>query len=89
MERAELRSRISGFIEQGTNLNVLELKAFHRELEVINARAILDGTDDTLMKDVEFLLRSALFLRNLCQENDWKLQLQAAIGLLDSAPPST
>lgn len=83
MEKTEVRGRIATFIGQG---DINGLKAFHREMEVANARAILAGTDDKLMKDVEFLVRSAIFIRELGRGDDWKLQLQAAVGLLDSAP---
>lgn len=84
MEKAELRSKITSFIEQGDNLNILEFKAFHRQLEKENARKILDDADDQLLKDIEFFVRSAIFLRSVGQPNDWKLQLQAAVGLLEN-----
>jgi hypothetical protein len=84
MEPAELQSRITAFIEQGENLNILEFKAFHRQLEKINARNILDDADDPLIKGVEFLVQSAIFLMNVGQPDNWKLQLQAALSLLEN-----
>lgn len=83
MEKSDIRDRIATFIGQE---DISGLKAFHRELEVMNARAILAGTDDKLMKDVEFLVRSAIFIRDIGRGDDWKLQLRAAVGLLDSEP---
>lgn len=82
MDKAETRAKIAKLIER---LDVTELRSFHRQMEVANARAILAGTDDRLSKDVEFLVRSAVFLIDIGSPNDWKLQLQAALGVLDSA----
>lgn len=85
MEKSDIRDKISEFVSQETMINMLEFKAFHRQLEKMNARAILDDCDDQVIKDVEFLVRSAIFLRDVGRPDDWKLQLQAAIGVIDSA----
>lgn len=49
----------------------------------MNARAILEDKDDKIMKDVEFLVRSAIILKDIGRPDDWKLQLEAANGLLE------
>lgn len=86
MDKTEIRAKIARFVEQGMQLNILELRTFHRQMEKMNAHAIIEDRDDKLMKDVEFLVRSAIFLRDIGNNpNDWKLQLEAALGLLDSS----
>lgn len=86
MEKTEIRAKIFRFIEQDSQLNVMELRDFHRQMEKMNAHAIIEDRDDKLMKDVEFLVRSSIFLLDIgINPNDWKLQLNAALGLLDSS----
>lgn len=65
MNKQEIRMKIENFINQGSQLNLLELKAFHHQLEKINAHNILEDKDDQTIKDVELLVRSAIFLKNL------------------------
>lgn len=62
------------------------LKILHRQIEIYNAYKTIANQDDKLMKDTEFLLRSALFLMDLGNQGDWRLQLEAVLGILDSAP---
>lgn len=84
MNKQDIRTKIEHFIKQGPQMNLLELKTFHRQLEKMNARDILEDKDDQVVKDVEFLIRSAIFLHGMGSADDWKLQLQAALGILDS-----
>lgn len=63
-----------------------ELKNLHRQIEVYNAHKIIANQDDKPMKDLEFFIQSALFLMNLGNQNDWKLQLEAALGILENCP---
>lgn len=63
-----------------------ELKNLHRQIEVYNAHKIIANQDDKQMKDLEFFIQSALFLMNLGNQNDWKLQLEAALGILENCP---
>jgi hypothetical protein len=59
------------------------LKGFHREMEKFNARAILEDRDEQLWKDVEFLLRSCILLWDIGKPGDWRLQLEAALAILE------
>lgn len=63
-----------------------ELVNFHRQIEVYNAHKVIANQDDQLMKDVEFLIRSAIFLMDLGNPDNWKLQLEAALGVLRNCP---
>lgn len=84
MEKQEIRNKIDTFLSQSP-INTLELKAFHRQLEKQNAKDILEDKDDQVMKDVEFLVRSTLFLHTLGNKTeDLISQLNAALGILDS-----
>ena len=84
MNKQDVRNKIEYFVSQ-ESINLLELKTFHRQLEKQNAHDILVDCDDQVMKDVEFLTRSAIFLHSLGNNiEEWKLQLNAAIGILDS-----
>lgn len=60
----------------------------HRELEVYNATKVIANEDDQPMKDVQFLVRSALFLMDVGNPDDWKAQLEAILSLLNSCPSS-
>lgn len=64
------------------------LKNLHRRIEIYNAHKTIANQDDKLMKDTEFLLRSALFLMDLGNQGDWKLQLEAVLGILGNCPSS-
>jgi hypothetical protein len=85
MNKQHVRNKIEYFFSQEP-INLLELKTFHRQLEKQNAKDILEDNDDQVMKDVEFLTRSAIFLHSLgTKPEEWKLQLNAALGILDSS----
>lgn len=89
MEKTEIHDQISAFISQDTMMNIQELKAFHNKLEKMNARAILDDRVDKVIQDVEFFVRSAIFIRDIGRGDNWKLQLQAALGVIDSSVKHT
>lgn len=89
MEKSEIRTKISKFITQSHPLNILELKDFHRQLEKKNAHAIIEDKDDQVLKDIEFLLRSSIILRDIGKPDDWKLQLEAAVSILDHEQKET
>lgn len=84
MDYNVLQSRITDLLSQ-TTTNLKGMKELHRELEVANAHLILANKDDKILKDVEFLLRSAVYLTDIGQPNDWKLQLEAANAILNKA----
>lgn len=84
MEKQEIRLKIEHFLNE-TLINIMELKAFHRQLEKQNAHDIINDNDDQVMKDIEFLIRSSIILHSLGHKlEDCKLQLNAALGVLDS-----
>lgn len=56
-----------------------ELLKFHRQIEVFNAHKVIAKQMDRNMMDVEFFLRSAIYLIDV---GDQKLQLKAALGIL-------
>ena len=56
-----------------------ELLKFHRQIEVYNAHKVIAKQMDRNMMDVEFFLRSAIYL---IDAGDQKLQLKAALGIL-------
>ena len=56
-----------------------ELLKFHRQIEVYNAHKVIAKQMDRNMMDVEFFLRSAIYLIDV---GDQKLQLKAALGIL-------
>ena len=56
-----------------------ELLKFHRQIEVYNAHKVIAKQMDRNMMDVEFFLRSAIYLTDM---GDQKLQLKAALGIL-------
>lgn len=60
-------------------LNKEELLKFHRQIEVYNAHKIIAKRMDRYMMDVEFFLRSAIYL---IDAGDQKLQLKAALRML-------
>ena len=60
-------------------LNKEELLKFHRQIEVFNAHKVIAKQMDRDMMDVEFFLRSAIYL---IDAGDQKLQLKAALGIL-------
>lgn len=82
MNYSYLKSRITEVLLQTTD-DGQKLKTLHRQLEKENARLTLDDNDDKVLKDVEFLLRSAILLKDIGQPNDWRLQLEAATAVLD------
>lgn len=82
MNYSYLKSRITEVLLQ-TSDDGQKLKTLHRELEKENARLTLDDNDDKVLKDVEFLLRSAILLKDIGQPNDWRIQLEAATSVLD------
>ena len=59
-----------------------KLKTIHRNIEVYNAYKVIANQDDKLMKDVQFLLNSAITLIKYNNLKDWKFQLKAAVTLL-------
>jgi hypothetical protein len=63
-----------------------EMRDFYRQIELYNAHKVIANQDDRLMKDVEFLMRSAIFLMDVGNPGDWKLQLEAALGVLQNFP---
>ena len=60
-------------------LDKQELLKFHRQIEVYNAHKVIAKQMDRNMMDVEFFLRSAIYL---IDAGDPKLQLKAALGIL-------
>lgn len=69
------------------------LKNLHRRVEVHNAYKTIENQEDKVMKDIEFFLRSAIFLMDFGNKRDngedkghWKLQLEAALGILNKCP---
>ena len=65
------------------------LGTIHRQLEMYNAHKIIANEDDQLMKDVQFLVRSAMFLMDVGNPNDWRCQLEAVVTLLNSSCASS
>lgn len=82
MDYTTLRETIQNTLS--SPLDKDKLSTLHRKLEVHNAHLIIQDLDDKLLKDVEFLLRSAIVLTDIGQPDDWKLQLQAAVSLLEN-----
>ena len=82
MDYETLREKIKH--QRSFPLDKDKLCTLHRELEVHNAHLIIQDRDDKLLKDVEFLLRSAIVLTDIGQPDDWKLQLHAAVSLLEN-----
>lgn len=79
-------------IEEILKNNVADKEAtttLHRELEIYNATRVVANQDDQPMKDVQFLVRSALFLMDVGNPDDWKAQLEAVLSLLNSCPSSS
>jgi hypothetical protein len=70
----------------GDLLEKERLRALHRQTEIYNAHKIIANQDDLLMKDIEFLLRSAMILTDIGNAGDWKIQLDAALGILNNRP---
>lgn len=83
---ASIRAEITDLLKEENMINKEALVHLHRRIEVFNAYKTIANEDDKLMKDVEFLLRSALFLMDLGNQGDWKLQLEAVLGILDNCP---
>lgn len=81
-----VRAEIQTLLKEETILHKEALKGLHRRIEIYNAYKTIASQDDKLMKDTEFLVRSALFLMDLGNEGDWKLQLEAALGILENCP---
>ena len=81
-----IRTDIQNLLKEQNIPDKEALKNLHRRIEVFNAYKTIANQDDKLMKDVEFLLRSALFLMDLGNQGDWKLQLEAVLGILDNCP---
>jgi hypothetical protein len=79
-----VRTDIQDLLKEQNIPNKDALKNLHRRIEIHNAYKTIANQDDKLMKDVEFLLRSALFLMDLGNQGDWKLQLEAVLGILES-----
>ena len=83
-----VRADIQNLLKEETIVNKEGLKNLHRRIEIYNAYKTIANQDDKLMKDTEFLLRSALFLMDLGNQGDWKLQLEAVLGILSNCPSS-
>lgn len=60
-----VRTEIEGLLKEDCRHNKEALKDLHRRIEIYNAHKTIANQDDKLMKDTEFLLRSALFLMDL------------------------
>lgn len=82
MDYTTLRETIQNTLS--SPLDKDKLSTLHRELEVHNAHLIIQGLDDKLLQEVEFWLRSAIVLTDIGQPDDWKLQLRAAVSLLEN-----
>ena len=83
-----VRADIQNLLEEETIPDKVGIKNLHRRIEIYNAYKTIANQDDKLMKDVEFLLRSAIFLMDLGNQGDWKLQLEAVLGILSNYPSS-
>jgi hypothetical protein len=73
------------------NTNVRKLKDLHRKLEVFNANAIINTKkEDNVLKDIEFLLKSAIILNDVSKSNDDDVlfQLEAALNILNNSDTS-
>lgn len=81
-----VRNKIGEFLklEALTSQEKNDLVNFHREIECYNARKIIADQDDQQMKDVQFLIKSSIFLVEYGNPRDWKLQLEAAVGILSN-----
>lgn len=60
-----VRADIQNLLKEETIATKERLKNLHRRIEIYNAHKTIANQDDKLMKDTEFLLRSALFLMDL------------------------
>lgn len=63
--------------------NVLEtddMRSLYKDIELYLAHKLIAGEEDRPMKDVEFFMRSAIFLIDVGKPRDCKLQLEAEIA---------
>lgn len=81
----DIRDRVEIIRSDAHNkqFNKDKLTKLHRDIEICNAHKTIAGQDDKLMKDIEFLLKSALMLLDYGNEDDWMFQLEAVVGLID------
>lgn len=60
-----------------------EIQTLHRKIEIYNAHNTIADKVDKPMKDVEFFLSCAMTLLDYGNQDDWKLQLKAALSILN------
>ena len=81
---ANVQHRINAILKSNV-LDTEDLRSLYKDIELYVAHKFLAGEEDRPMKDVEFFIRSAIFLIE-GKAGDWKLQLEAAIAVLATTP---
>lgn len=83
---AVIEQRVRDILKEDV-LDTEAIRKLYREIEVYNAHKVIAGEDDRQMKDVEFLMRSAIFLMDLGKPGDWKCQMEAVLAVLATTHP--
>jgi hypothetical protein len=77
--KVEIERIMNGDITEKENLKIL-----HRKIEIDNAHKIIANQEYSPMRDVEFFVNSAIYLMFPENPGNWKLQLEAALNILQN-----